>query len=941
MAASCFRCWFQRAKTRLATDPFHADIDSLPETLQEQALEIKNYSAVKYDFDKIEKTLFWVKYFKVYPDIAEQALQLYLTFSSTNLRERAFSAIVAIKTKYRSKLDIARDEHFTIVQSNHVQSSKERSDLHLCSNHWRTDACSRIYITVKFSLMPNNNANFAVPRLPAASTPLPSVWNAGFLTKLLHMPPAVCLPMTIHHTPDEDRMKNASVTVESARGTTQHYEHTARQFGALHKEIEASLCREHSRTFYMSTFTSVFAPRRLPCVREAVSATDKVALSVPWLVTRNRYISFDTKSSVLEHWSRILSRTYSPTPGLIASRRGPPPTQHHARIVIVYAIVRDRDLASSASALSLLPGNGYSWSKGAWQMVTWSLQYAGGVATFNEKLADMSILKYMTRTSSFVKCFYSLYEWGRSRICACADRARRCHWSEGFPQESRVSPALAFQRWSILTSRFALIGSQDLDVKSCSNLFTRSLIPDHLLQKCRYCAVMSHICDEQDMMKTAKRTSQCVLPCYPWTAFTLLISRGGTISERAREFLPSQKLTSISTKITFDFSPFFQRQPPVSRPSPNVCRKMLKLPLFSEKVKMSRILSEKVSVPKNSLTFVVSRNWRPSYTEPGKIVSHGPQRSIASQRKRINKQLEKTIQNTKVSEVKKFWPHGTRQLNESHRKGIYVAENKGLSGTMTAMVAMDTPRKRKGLNGRAQQTSAKREGTGEICATIAEGKCTYSFNWIGAEESRDRVNCVPTFAVRNDLMHQVFERWQACVIHPTWVSSFLLVNSLARRVVGHVQPITGASRRSLCHGDREYDSYMELFPYIITNFTGRMPPSAPVKIYAGGGSDFFLTLPYMLNFSILRARAGFLWQPAARHLYEKTSSHSAGSVIQSVAILHGFINASWSPYNGGLMHVSVLMEGILNISFSGGDKLLHTCNYFVAAGCGRAAIAGH
>ncbi|KAJ8888671.1 hypothetical protein PR048_008163 [Dryococelus australis] len=62
----------------LATNPFHVDIDLLPETLIEQALEVKNGSTAKYDFEKIDKTLFWVKYFKVYPDIAEQALRLNL-----------------------------------------------------------------------------------------------------------------------------------------------------------------------------------------------------------------------------------------------------------------------------------------------------------------------------------------------------------------------------------------------------------------------------------------------------------------------------------------------------------------------------------------------------------------------------------------------------------------------------------------------------------------------------------------------------------------------------------------------------------------------------------------------------------------------------------------------------------------------------------------------
>lgn len=94
---------------RLTTDPFHVDIDKLPEILQEQALEIKNDLAAKYDFEKMDNSLFWVKYLKVYPNIADESLKLLLPFSSTYLCERAFSAVVAIKTKYRNKLDMASD----------------------------------------------------------------------------------------------------------------------------------------------------------------------------------------------------------------------------------------------------------------------------------------------------------------------------------------------------------------------------------------------------------------------------------------------------------------------------------------------------------------------------------------------------------------------------------------------------------------------------------------------------------------------------------------------------------------------------------------------------------------------------------------------------------------------------------------------------------------
>ncbi|XP_049948187.1 SCAN domain-containing protein 3-like [Schistocerca serialis cubense] len=89
----------------LATDPFHVDVEVLPDRLQEKVLEIKSDSAAKYDFEKMDKPLFWVKYFTVYPNTAE----LYLPFSSTYLCERAFSAVVVIKNKLRSKLSIAND----------------------------------------------------------------------------------------------------------------------------------------------------------------------------------------------------------------------------------------------------------------------------------------------------------------------------------------------------------------------------------------------------------------------------------------------------------------------------------------------------------------------------------------------------------------------------------------------------------------------------------------------------------------------------------------------------------------------------------------------------------------------------------------------------------------------------------------------------------------
>ncbi|XP_047115752.1 SCAN domain-containing protein 3-like [Schistocerca piceifrons] len=72
---------------RLATDPFHVNVDVLPDRLQEEVLEIKNDSAAKYDFEKMDTPLFW---------------HLFVC-------KRAFSAAVAIKNKLRSKLSLAND----------------------------------------------------------------------------------------------------------------------------------------------------------------------------------------------------------------------------------------------------------------------------------------------------------------------------------------------------------------------------------------------------------------------------------------------------------------------------------------------------------------------------------------------------------------------------------------------------------------------------------------------------------------------------------------------------------------------------------------------------------------------------------------------------------------------------------------------------------------
>ena len=50
-----------------------------------------------------------MKYLSVYPLISAQALRVLVMFRSTYLYEAAFSTLVAIKTKYRNKLEVEED----------------------------------------------------------------------------------------------------------------------------------------------------------------------------------------------------------------------------------------------------------------------------------------------------------------------------------------------------------------------------------------------------------------------------------------------------------------------------------------------------------------------------------------------------------------------------------------------------------------------------------------------------------------------------------------------------------------------------------------------------------------------------------------------------------------------------------------------------------------
>ena len=80
--------------------------DQIFDEAQEEYLELKFNSTAKDNFKELELEAFWVKCLPVYPLISTQALCVLVMFGSTYLCEAAFSTLVAIKTKYRNKLEV-------------------------------------------------------------------------------------------------------------------------------------------------------------------------------------------------------------------------------------------------------------------------------------------------------------------------------------------------------------------------------------------------------------------------------------------------------------------------------------------------------------------------------------------------------------------------------------------------------------------------------------------------------------------------------------------------------------------------------------------------------------------------------------------------------------------------------------------------------------------
>jgi hypothetical protein len=71
----------------LTISSFSTNVDIFPDIIQEQAIELKNDSSAKIDFNSSSMEEFWVKYQPIYPEISNEALKVLVKFLSTYLCE--------------------------------------------------------------------------------------------------------------------------------------------------------------------------------------------------------------------------------------------------------------------------------------------------------------------------------------------------------------------------------------------------------------------------------------------------------------------------------------------------------------------------------------------------------------------------------------------------------------------------------------------------------------------------------------------------------------------------------------------------------------------------------------------------------------------------------------------------------------------------------------
>ena len=99
--------------------PFTSRIESVPDSLQDDVIDLKNDLTLKADFESSKYLEFWLKMVSdpKFKNLALEVMNILLPFPTRYLCEFGFSTLLVLKNKLRNKLDVKSDLQLALVQS--------------------------------------------------------------------------------------------------------------------------------------------------------------------------------------------------------------------------------------------------------------------------------------------------------------------------------------------------------------------------------------------------------------------------------------------------------------------------------------------------------------------------------------------------------------------------------------------------------------------------------------------------------------------------------------------------------------------------------------------------------------------------------------------------------------------------------------------------------
>ncbi|KAG5276716.1 hypothetical protein AALO_G00108910 [Alosa alosa] len=90
---------------------------------QEQLIDLSSDAALQLQLKKKPLVDFWTEAMVAYPSLAKQAMKVLISFATTYLCESGFSALTAVKTKYRQRLHTVEKDAFNCLQLRQTSQS--------------------------------------------------------------------------------------------------------------------------------------------------------------------------------------------------------------------------------------------------------------------------------------------------------------------------------------------------------------------------------------------------------------------------------------------------------------------------------------------------------------------------------------------------------------------------------------------------------------------------------------------------------------------------------------------------------------------------------------------------------------------------------------------------------------------------------------------------